>query len=484
MKFWSSQSHVPLAGSFNRIEIDANGNIIMLPGAGKKIGMNVAVPTGKVHLAAGEGGVGLGALKFTVAGAALLTAPEVGVLEPMTDDLYYTITTGIARKPIVMTDGFPLTAGRVPYATTNGRLTDSNNLTNDGVSVIVTGIAATDLPTYGAEILTTAGWTVTAGWTEAPDDVFTHAVGITTLDHSAAIVAAARYQVSWAVSGYVSGSFSIDFGGINIPIISSTGAFGPTTINTNTLVITPTNDFVGEISLISLKRIMSRSTPVVYLKNSTPDVRVEMRATKERYNTFVGEGTGGYDTTGKYNDGFGMQCLNSITSGEANVGVGTFAVYANTTGMHNIGIGFAPLIGNVAGNYNVAVGGNALYNNLTGSSNIAIGFEAGYWETGSNKLFIDNGQRTNEADARIKALMYGVFASLTANQYLTINANLKVLEAFGCNGAAVQTAYVSGGALAAYGAGTKGLDTDVNMSALHAMVVSIRACLVANGMMS
>lgn len=55
---------------------------------------------------------------------------------------------------------------------------------------------------------------------------------------------------------------------------------------------------------------------------------------------------------------------------------------------------------------------------------------------------------------------------------------------FGCNGAAAQAAYASGGALAAYGAGAFGFDSDAHASALYAMVVSIRAALVANGIMS
>jgi hypothetical protein len=56
--------------------------------------------------------------------------------------------------------------------------------------------------------------------------------------------------------------------------------------------------------------------------------------------------------------------------------------------------------------------------------------------------------------------------------------------AAGFNGATPQTPVASGGALAAYGAGANGLDTGANMAALHALVVSIRAALVANGIMS
>lgn len=62
--------------------------------------------------------------------------------------------------------------------------------------------------------------------------------------------------------------------------------------------------------------------------------------------------------------------------------------------------------------------------------------------------------------------------------------NLTAVGGFGCNTKAAQTAFVSGGALNAYGAGVNGLDSAANMSALHALVVNIRAALVANGIMS
>lgn len=65
-----------------------------------------------------------------------------------------------------------------------------------------------------------------------------------------------------------------------------------------------------------------------------------------------------------------------------------------------------------------------------------------------------------------------------------IGAALAITGAFGCNTKAAQAAYASGGALAAYGAGANGFDSGANASALHAMVVSIRAALVANGIMS
>ncbi len=69
-------------------------------------------------------------------------------------------------------------------------------------------------------------------------------------------------------------------------------------------------------------------------------------------------------------------------------------------------------------------------------------------------------------------------------QLKVATAGVTVTTGFGCNAKTPQTAYVSGGALNAYGAGANGLDTGANMSALHAMVVSIRAALVADGIMS
>lgn len=67
---------------------------------------------------------------------------------------------------------------------------------------------------------------------------------------------------------------------------------------------------------------------------------------------------------------------------------------------------------------------------------------------------------------------------------VTITGTHTVSGGFGCNTKAAQTAYASGGALNAYGAGVNGFDTSGNASALHAMVVAIRAALVANGIMS
>ena len=144
--------------------------------------------------------------------------------------------------------------------------------------------------------------------------------------------------------------------------------------------------------------------------------------------------------TGSYNSAFGVQALYTNIDGAADAAFGFKALYANSSGECNSAFGFMALYNNTIGSKNSAFGDEALYTNISGSynsafgfmalynstgdDNVALGSEAGYYETGSNKLFIDNARRASEADGRLKALIYGVFAVAPANQYLTINGNL------------------------------------------------------------
>jgi hypothetical protein len=139
------------------------------------------------------------------------------------------------------------------------------------------------------------------------------------------------------------------------------------------------------------------------------------------------------NTTGYDNLAIGTHALSKNVSGHVNIAIGASALSylgRNTTqGNHNIAIGEDALAYYFSGDNNVAVGYGALngYNeDASGSGNVALGPFAGYYESGSNKLFIDNATRSSEADARLKALIYGIFATTTANQYLTINGQLQV----------------------------------------------------------
>ena len=86
-------------------------------------------PTAKLHINAAQGtGAGTGQIKLT-SSASVMGTPEAGAFEFTTDDLFFTITTGPARKAFILDDGTRLTSGRVPFAFTNGRLVDSSLFT-------------------------------------------------------------------------------------------------------------------------------------------------------------------------------------------------------------------------------------------------------------------------------------------------------------------------------------------------------------------
>ncbi len=119
------------ADANERIRISSGGNV----------GIRVTSPTAYFHLAAGTATPGSAPLKFT--SGALLSTPEAGAVEFLWDKAYLTISTGPARKEFALCDT-ALTAGRVPYATMNGRLADSGSLLFDGTSLQAGGYKAAD----------------------------------------------------------------------------------------------------------------------------------------------------------------------------------------------------------------------------------------------------------------------------------------------------------------------------------------------------
>lgn len=86
------------------------------------VGVGGVTPTAILHLKAGTATASTAPLKFN--SGTVLTSPEAGAVEFNTDDFFATITTGTARKGLVLDDGTRLSSGKIPVATTNGRLID------------------------------------------------------------------------------------------------------------------------------------------------------------------------------------------------------------------------------------------------------------------------------------------------------------------------------------------------------------------------
>jgi ribosomal protein L3 len=151
--------------------------------------------------------------------------------------------------------------------------------------------------------------------------------------------------------------------------------------------------------------------------------------------------------TGLNNSAFGRGTLTNLTSGSANVAVGIWSQTALTTGHSNTTIGANSLMNSTTAWGNTAIGIAALESNVTGTSNVALGYQAGQYETGSNKLYIANNN--------INSLIYGDFSTgrLAINvggtatvlpsapgAALQVNAPGTTTVGFIVNGAAGQTA--------------------------------------------
>lgn len=155
-------------------------------------------------------------------------------------------------------------------------------------------------------------------------------------------------------------------------------------------------------------------------------------------NTGIGARALAAVTTGASNTACGCVAGISLVGGACNVAVGSWALHDCVGHDFNVAVGFYALEDRVS-QENTGVGAYALRLGTTGARNVALGAYAGYFETGSDKLFIDNRQRASEADGRIKALVYGVFAAVSADQRFRINGRLGITEVpvFANNAAAV-----------------------------------------------
>lgn len=105
-----------------------NGSDVIVIDPLGKLGIIQTTPTAWLHLTGVTTAAATAPLKFD--SGTIMTTPEVGAFEFSTDNIYFTITTGAARKGIILNDGADLTSGKIPIAATNGRLIDGQTPLN------------------------------------------------------------------------------------------------------------------------------------------------------------------------------------------------------------------------------------------------------------------------------------------------------------------------------------------------------------------
>ncbi|MCD4724449.1 MAG: hypothetical protein K8R63_06360 [Bacteroidales bacterium] len=133
-------------------------------------------------------------------------------------------------------------------------------------------------------------------------------------------------------------------------------------------------------------------------------------------NSALGTSTLTFNATGWFNNAFGYQSLYWNTAGSSNNALGYMSLNSNTTGHYNIGIGQEANRFNQEGSYNTVIGYQAGRGTSTHniSYNVFLGCQAGYNETGSNRLYIEN---SNSATP----LIYGEFD----NDLLRVNGDFE-----------------------------------------------------------
>lgn len=154
-------------------------------------------------------------------------------------------------------------------------------------------------------------------------------------------------------------------------------------------------------------------------------------------NVAVGASSAQLRISGDDNTFVGAESGFAAGSGSGNTGIGRRSGYDLTTGNFNSLFGYFSGQDITTGNSNTAFGGRSLFSLQSGDGNVAIGWNAGYYETASNHLWIDNTPRADLADAKLKALVYGEFAATRASQKIDFNGQVNPLAGLGMPGRSI-----------------------------------------------
>jgi hypothetical protein len=175
--------------------------------------------------------------------------------------------------------------------------------------------------------------------------------------------------------------------------------------------------------------------------------------TNSDYNLAIGYNAAYSGTSAYGNTAIGSNTLYGVTTGDRNTAIGYAALYNNSKGLDNIAIGLKSSYLNEKGHYNIRIGNFSGFNNDGGSrntiighnagrgtsthkkdGNVFIGYMAGYSETGSDKLYIENSNSTSP-------LIYGDFDRdlLRVNGTLNVNNEYSFPTTDGTDGQFLQT---------------------------------------------
>jgi hypothetical protein len=322
---------------------------------------------GNLTLQAGSGTVSLGtSTNLTAAGALTVTAGG--------SNQNLTLSSSGTGKIIVKPGTDSNNAFQVQRSGGTAVLTVNTSATP---GVVITGgssaSAGSELFTGSESFPATTGWTAISGTGSSATATHTAGGGTTALSPTPAlsITSGNTYQVSFTVSGSPTAGESItpSIGGANGITIYGNSASEVQTItatSTGNLAFTPTNNWNGTISGVSIKQITQATAALSVNGNSFNGAG--------NINLYIGFSSGLNNTTGTLNAGYGFGALQN-----------------NTTGSNNTANGIGSLAGNSTGSNNTALGNSAFSANTTGSNNVGLGYLAGFTNVSANRNVTGSG---------------------------------------------------------------------------------------------
>jgi hypothetical protein len=289
-------------------------------------------------------------------------------------------------------------------ATVNGDLATTGGLTvgssldvngTVGITGATTLASTTDAAALGSELTNstgcpsacvtnfTSGWTTT-GWT-ATTSTATHTAGNTSvLTYSPATTNGSIYQVTYTLSGSptAGSTLAVGLAGTSVVTYTFTGDSGQDNITDtqivtassgSTLTFTPSSNYNGVVSAVSVELLSQNLTAALTVNNASGSANIQVRGSNNTSNLFIGLYSGESNVSGTWNTALGKSSLQNLTTGISNTAIGFGGLSSDTSGGSNTAVGAAALQNNTSGGGNTALGVHALISNTTGYTNSAVG---------------------------------------------------------------------------------------------------------------
>jgi hypothetical protein len=290
-----------------------------------------------------------------------------------------------------------LASSGLNWNNTTGRLSLNTTSSLGKIHMIEARSAPTSLTSFLATqtFATTTNWTTGTGWAiTGGQAVATNSSDNLTYSGTINFVAGQSYLVTMDISGWTSGTFTVNTGG------TTQGFIYPFTKTAFKFVYTPSaNSTVFRIQGSSLTANFDNISIETWSSYNEPTILVQDSVfSSSRFPisfpgvSSIALGDNNRHTLGAVNPNIsiGNLALSSNTNGNYNIAIGSATLQRFVNGSDNIAIGDEALSSLSSSNRNIAIGRAAMKDSYNGNSNIAIGKNTMLVSNGSKNVVIGN----------------------------------------------------------------------------------------------